>query len=341
MPRGGGEGAAQPGASRWRTIWRRHGRGIQRVATALFLLLVAALLVRQAALVEWQEVGQALAAYSLRVLLLAGLCATLSLAVYSLYEPLTQIYLVSWLRSQGQSSRPLPQPWRRLQLVALISHVFNLNLGALIGGLGLRIRLYSRMGLGKAQVALLWSMSMVTNWAGYCLVAGGLFVLGAPELPGHWTVSQGMLRGLGLLLLGIALGGAVVVARQRGQSLHVRGRALLVPPPTMAALQWLLAVLHWSLMGSVLYLLLERQVAWSQVVGVLLLSAVAGAVVRVPASLGVLEAVFLTVLSGRVGRPELLAALLAYRALFYLLPLLAAALVYVALELTAPPVDQG
>src|SRR5690625_2948655 len=155
MPRGGGESAAQPEAGRWRAVWRRHGRGIQRVATALFLLLVAALLVRQAALVEWQEVGQALAAYSLRVLLLAGLCATLSLAVYSLYEPLTQIYLVSWLRSQGQSSRPLPQPWRRLQLVALISHVFNLNLGALIGGLGLRIRLYSRMGLGKAQVAAL------------------------------------------------------------------------------------------------------------------------------------------------------------------------------------------
>src|SRR5690625_2162697 len=75
MPRGGGESAAQPEAGRWRAVWRRHGRGIQRVATALFLLLVAALLVRQAALVEWQEVGQALAAYSLRVLLLAGLCS--------------------------------------------------------------------------------------------------------------------------------------------------------------------------------------------------------------------------------------------------------------------------
>src|SRR5690625_7880987 len=103
MPRGGGESAAQPEAGRRRAAWLRHGRGIRRVATALFWLLVAALLVRQAALVEWQEVGQALAAYSLRVLLLAGLCATLSLAVYSLYEPLTQIYLVSWLRRDRKS----------------------------------------------------------------------------------------------------------------------------------------------------------------------------------------------------------------------------------------------
>ena len=53
---------------------------------------------------------------------------------------------------------------------------------------------------------------------------------------------------------------------------------------------------------------------------------------RVPAGLGVLEAAFLTLLAGRQPEAQLLAALLAYRALFYLLPLAAAALVYLGLE---------
>ena len=57
-----------------------------------------------------------------------------------------------------------------------------------------------------------------------------------------------------------------------------------------------------------------------QVLAVLLLAAVAGAVSHVPGGLGVLEAVFIAALGSQVPRPELLAALLAYRCVYYLLP---------------------
>ena len=53
----------------------------------------------------------------------------------------------------------------------------------------------------------------------------------------------------------------------------------------------------------------------------LLVAAVAGVIAHVPAGLGVLEAVFIALLSHRVPQAELLAALLAYRALYYLVPL--------------------
>ena len=51
--------------------------------------------------------------------------------------------------------------------------------------------------------------------------------------------------------------------------------------------------------------------------------------------LGVLEAVFVMLLAQKVGEPQLLAALLAYRAVYYLGPLLVAAVMYAVMEARA------
>ena len=87
------------------------------------------------------------------------------------------------------------------------------------------------------------------------------------------------------------------------------------------------------LMGGIVYLLLQGQAPYPTVLGVLMLGAVAGAITHVPAGLGVLEAVFVLVLGASIARPDLLAALLTYRALYYLGPLLLALLVYLTLEM--------
>jgi glycosyltransferase 2 family protein len=71
------------------------------------------------------------------------------------------------------------------------------------------------------------------------------------------------------------------------------------------------------------------------VLGALLASSVAGMITHIPAGLFVLEAVFLALLTGAHPVNQLLAALLAYRAVFYLGPLIIAGFVYLALELTA------
>ncbi len=58
----------------------------------------------------------------------------------------------------------------------------------------------------------------------------------------------------------------------------------------------------------------------------MLLGAMAGVIARVPAGLGILKGVFVTLLSHRVAEDELIAALLAYRAIYQLGPLALAAL---------------
>ena len=69
------------------------------------------------------------------------------------------------------------------------------------------------------------------------------------------------------------------------------------------------------------------------VLGVLLVSSIAGVIVHIPAGIGVLEAVFIAMLSGEeISRGAIIAALLAYRALYYFLPLLLATIGYLILE---------
>ena len=67
--------------------------------------------------------------------------------------------------------------------------------------------------------------------------------------------------------------------------------------------------------------------------GVLLVSSIAGVIVHIPAGIGVLEAVFLALLAGEhMSQGVIIAALLAYRVLYYFIPLLLALIAYLVLE---------
>ncbi|OSN07991.1 hypothetical protein AU510_05210 [Lonsdalea britannica] len=69
------------------------------------------------------------------------------------------------------------------------------------------------------------------------------------------------------------------------------------------------------------------------VFGVLLIASIACLVANVPAGIGVLEAIFMALLAGRpFTHGEIIAALLAYRALYYIAPLIVALGPYLWLE---------
>jgi uncharacterized membrane protein YbhN (UPF0104 family) len=85
-------------------------------------------------------------------------------------------------------------------------------------------------------------------------------------------------------------------------------------------------------MGAVMYTLLRGEVPYPTVLGVLMTASIVGVVTPIPAGLGVLEAVCLALLSGHMRQGALMGAVLAYRALYYLLPLLGGIALYAALE---------
>ena len=219
--------------------------------------------------------------------------------------------------------------------IGFTCYAFNLNLGSLVGGVALRYRLYASLGLRAEVITRILALSVLTNWLGYCCVAGCVFLLARLSVPAGWELGSEGLRWLGAALLLAAGSYVALCSLSTRREWHFRGQALRLPSGPIAALQFILAATNWMLIGGVVWVLLQYRVDYASVLGVLLIAAVAGVIAHVPAGLGVLEAVFIVLLSHRIPQAELLAALLAYRAIYYLMPLVLALGLFVKLEVGA------
>lgn len=295
----------------------------RRIGIWGFFGLVAWLLIHQARGIDWSEVGDAITALPLPALLAAGALAACSFALYSTYDLLGR-HLTRHRLGTGT-----------VMGVTFISYAFNLNLGSLVGGVAFRYRLYSRLGLDNATITRVVGFSMLSNWLGYLVVAGAVFCFWPLALPPDWKIGSEGLRILGGALLALAAAYLALCGLSSARSWRVRGHAFKIPTLRMALLQLGMSSLNWSLMGGVIWFLLQGQVEYPHVLAVLLVAAVAGVITHVPAGLGVLEAVFVALLAHQVPQGQLLAALLAYRGLYYLLPLAIAAVAYLVTELRA------
>ncbi len=302
---------------------RRRGARVLRALSLAFLLLVAVLLVRYARTVDWGAVAAALAALPPSTLAAVAALTVASYLVYGGYDLAARAYAGHHLST------------RRVLAIALSSYAFALNLGALLGGAGLRYRMYARSGLASATIARIVAFVVATNWLGYVVLAGVLFTAGTIVAPPGLRVAPGLLRVLGVAMLLLAAAYLAACARWRGRIFHLRGHHFRWPSLRLGFLQAGLAALDWALMGTLLWVLLAGAHPWPVVMATLLLSSVATALLHVPAGLGVAEAVFVAVLAGGTPDPRILAALLAWRAAYYLLPLVAAVAFYAGVEARA------
>ena len=225
--------------------------------------------------------------------------------------------------------------------IAAVCYAFNVNLGALVGGVGFRWRLYARFGLRTGQVMQIYACSVTTNWTGYVVLMGTVLSLDLVVVPESWRAGLVVSRALGALLLLVALAYLALCTLLPRRTLTVRGQTTLhLPSIGFATAQVILSAVNWLVMAGLIHLLLRQQVGYGDVLGTLLLAAITGVIAHIPAGLGVLEAVFLVMLSQRVASHEVIAALLVYRASYYLVPLLLALPLYGLLELGASRVER-
>ncbi|WP_374672928.1 lysylphosphatidylglycerol synthase domain-containing protein [Ideonella sp.] len=305
---------------RWhRPAWWPRAR---RVAWAVFLLVTAALLVHLGRGLDWAGAVQALRALPVGWLWIAAGGVALAYAAFASYELLGRAMTPERVADAGIR---LGRRW--LLAVGFVTFAVKLSLGALVGGVAMRYRLYGRLGLPVETTTRLLAASLVTNWIGYVALLGGLLLWQPPALPPEWgeiaRAGSGVLRGVGGLMLAGCAAYLVACVRPPGQArtLHWRDHAISLPPARAALGQFVLSGLHWASTAGVCWALLGGQVGYAAVLGALLLSAVAGVVTHVPGGLGVLEAVFIAMLQGQVAQGPLLGALLAFRALYYVVPL--------------------
>ena len=297
-----------------------YWRLASRVLFVAFLCLVAWLLLRAARAIHWDQVRTALVALDATTLATAAALVVLSYFVYACYD----------LAARRYAHHALPKS--RVLMIAVASYAFSLNLGALVGAAGFRYRLYSRSGLGAGAISRVIVFSISTNWLGYVLLGGALFTLRCVPVPPGWEWGMDGLQWAGVVMLLLTLGYLVACHRLHGRMYHVRGHHFRFPELRLALVQLALSCMHWSLMARVIDVLLPPSLPYATVLGVLLLAGMASAMAHIPAGIGVLEAVFVAMLGHTAPSTQIIAALLAYRALYYLAPLLVAIALYVGLE---------
>jgi glycosyltransferase 2 family protein len=303
-----------------RHVWWTRAK---RALSILFFAAVAALLARYGSHIEWSEVLDALTAIPVSALLLAIALAASSHLLYSCFDLIGRRYTGHNL------------PAHTVMAVSFVSYVFNLCIGSIVGGVGFRYRLYSRLGLNTGVITRIVSMSMLTNWLGYKLLAGLLFLIHPLALPPNWHMGNHGLQWVGAVLVAISASYLIACWRMGDRTWNWRGHELYLPPWRMAVLQMAISCLNWCLMAGVIYVLLGRSIVYSDVLTVLLIGAIAGVFAHVPAGLGVFEFVYVALLSHLVPESRLLGALLGYRAIYYIAPLVVGALMYLSMEVRA------
>lgn len=287
---------------------------IAGIVTALALMgLSLVTLSRTLNHVVWADVGQSLIAVPVVHILMSLAFTALSYLALTGYDLLGLAYLGKRL------------PYRRVALGSFLSYAFANNLGfALLTGGTARYRIYGPEGLKAADIALL------------TLICGLTFALSGAAVAALCLVLQptalGLLIGLPswlTLMLGLAMVAAlsayVTWVGSEPRSLRWGLRELPLPGARSTVGQLAVGLADMAFASAALYLLLpdSADIGYLLFVGVFAVAMTLGVLSHVPGGIGVFETVILIAVPGAPAT-ELLASLLAFRCLYYLLPLLVA-----------------
>lgn len=214
-----------------------------------------------------------------------------------------------------------------------------IGLSMLSGG-SVRYRLYARLGLGAAEVA---RMTVFASLSLGCALPPLAAVATLSNLPAAATALRlpaPLLGGIAVAVLALAVALVIGLYRRRlpeqplADNLLVQfgRRTLRLPGARLSALQLLITALDVAAAATVLYLLLPEAPPFGAFVLVYLLALAAGVLSHVPGGVGVFEAILLAAFADQLGAAPLAAALLLYRLIYVVLPLLLACVLLLANE---------
>ncbi|MHC5769695.1 MAG: lysylphosphatidylglycerol synthase domain-containing protein [Nostoc sp.] len=217
--------------------------------------------------------------------------------------------------------------WNKIAFTNFISSAFSNTIGfALLTGSAIRYRFYASWGVSAVAIAQVIAFANFTFWLGMFAVAGFLFLINPLKIPTQLHLPFATVRPIGvifLLLVAVYLLGSIFIK----QPLIIRGHEFRFPSLKISLAQIAISSFDWILAAAVLYALLPSNISLSYLdfLGIYLLAMFAGVVSNVPGGLGVFETIILLILSSKVSAAAVLGSMLAYRGIYYFLPLLVAA----------------
>src|ERR1700730_7952249 len=214
-------------------------------------------------------------------------------------------------------------PYRIAAMSSFTSYTIGHNIGATVfAGGAIRFRIYSDYGLTAIDVAKICFLSGLTFWL------GNLFVLGFGMAWHPWAASAmdllppavnrliaiGCLSGIAAYFVWLLTGKA---RRELGQ----QGWKVGLPSARLTLVEGLSGVVDLGFCALAMYLLmpLEPQIDFISLAVVFILATLLGFASHAPGSIGVFDAAMLVALP-EFGREQLLATLVVFRILYFLIP---------------------
>ncbi|MFL6836879.1 MAG: YbhN family protein [Bradyrhizobium sp.] len=288
--------------------WKRLG-----IAASLFIIAFAVTtLVRTLKGVDTSIILTALTEIAPYRIALAALCVVGAFCTLTFYDFFA-------LRTIGKTH----VPYRIAALSSFTSYTIGHNIGATVftGG-AIRFRIYSDFGLTAIDVAKICFLSGLTFWL------GNLFVLGF-GMAWHPSAASAMdllpptmnrLIAIGCLC-GIAVYFFWLVTGKTRRELGQNGWKVVLPSAKLTLLQVLIGVVDLGFCALAMYLLMPTQphIDFISLAVVFILATLLGFASHAPGSIGVFDAAMLVALP-EFSREELLATLVVFRILYFIIP---------------------
>ena len=309
--------------SAWTVAGKFGGRWLSAALSLLIVVVAGVVLWRLLRDIDVDKVVAAFLAQPVRNVAIAGALAIAGYITLTLYD-------VFALRIIGRRR----VPFHVAALASFTSYTIGHSLGAatLTGGL-VRLRVYSAWGLGVLDVTKIALITGMTFWLGNAFVLGSA-VSYAPDAASAvddlpvWTN-----RAIGLSALLVIAGYLAWLAR-RPRSIGYASWRLVLPNARLTLFQIAIGAADLTFITLAMYSLLppDPAIGFAPVLVIFVTATLLGTVSYVPASLGVIEAALLLGLP-QFNKEELLAALLTFRVIYFVIPFLLATLALALREL--------
>jgi hypothetical protein len=293
----------------------KHRIGWKQVGIAASLIIIAfaiTTLVRTLKGVDTGVMLVALTEIAPHHIALAALCVVGAFCTLTFYDFFA-------LRTIGRKH----VPYRIAALSSFTSYTIGHNIGATVftGG-AIRFRIYSEYGLSAVDVAKICFLSGLTFWLGNTFVLG----IGMAWHPGaasamdqlpsaiNRLVAFGVLSAILAYLVWLGLGEE---RRELGQN----GWKVKLPSAPLTLVQILIGVLDLGFCAMAMYLLMPADpgIDFMALAVVFILATLLGFASHAPGSIGVFDAAMLVALP-QFGREQLLATLVVFRILYFMIP---------------------
>lgn len=299
--------ALRRGFSKW-IGWRRVGIA----ASIIIIAFAVTTLVRTLKGIDTGVILTALTNIPREHIGLAAICVFFAFCTLTFYDFFA-------LRTIGKKH----VPYRIAALSSFTSYSIGHNIGATVftGG-AIRFRIYSDYGLNAIDVAKICFLSGLTFWLGNTFVLS----IGMVWHPAAASSMDQLPPAINRL---IAIGGVVAIFAylawlhigEKRRELGQRGWKVVLPSAPLTLVQIVIGVVDLGFCATAMYLLMPANppIDFMSLAVVFILATLLGFASHAPGSLGVFDAAMLVALP-EFGREQLLATLLVFRLLYFMIP---------------------